>query len=228
VDPLVEKYYSYSPYGYVANNPLRFLDPNGKEIINIDGGVRFTGVDAQIAFSAFKRESESKSNFSIHFVFESITPNIYKHTLNSFRKGQPQVLHYDPDKTRQNKRREEARKNYPSRGKEGLQRDEYPYASTYEGGEGANIAYVPSKENRTQGRDLSIMYRTLNDEDPFLVFPVPKTRERDLEPVVKPKTVSGVNQQVPVLPVMPLPTIPVAPVITPVPLPVIEPILIIP
>jgi RHS repeat-associated protein len=29
VDPLAEKYYSMSPYNYVANNPLKYIDPNG-------------------------------------------------------------------------------------------------------------------------------------------------------------------------------------------------------
>jgi len=30
VDPMAEKYYSISPYAYVANNPVKYIDPDGK------------------------------------------------------------------------------------------------------------------------------------------------------------------------------------------------------
>ena len=29
-DPLAEKYYNISPYAYCANNPVNFVDPDGK------------------------------------------------------------------------------------------------------------------------------------------------------------------------------------------------------
>lgn len=33
VDPLCEKYYSISPYAYCANNPIRYVDPDGEKIV---------------------------------------------------------------------------------------------------------------------------------------------------------------------------------------------------
>ena len=34
VDPLAEKYYPISPYAYVANNPIMYVDHDGREIVN--------------------------------------------------------------------------------------------------------------------------------------------------------------------------------------------------
>ena len=32
LDPMADKYYSLSPYSYCANNPIKYIDPDGKEI----------------------------------------------------------------------------------------------------------------------------------------------------------------------------------------------------
>jgi hypothetical protein len=39
VDPLADKYFSWTLYNYVANNPIKLIDPNGKEWIDAKGNL---------------------------------------------------------------------------------------------------------------------------------------------------------------------------------------------
>ena len=66
VDPLSDKYPNLTPYAYCANNPVRFVDPDGKIIHNTKGNIVYaTNGDRGI----FEHPSGSKATLEIGYVF---------------------------------------------------------------------------------------------------------------------------------------------------------------
>ncbi|MCC5943521.1 MAG: hypothetical protein JJT94_01195, partial [Bernardetiaceae bacterium] len=66
VDALASKYFSLSPFAHVANNPLIFIDPDGREIFTSGNSTTYTGADA-VNFVASMQAEMGGSSFGLGF-----------------------------------------------------------------------------------------------------------------------------------------------------------------
>ena len=85
-------------------------------------------------------------------------------------------LTYDSNVSNRNTRRKASLKDSGLAPKIGYDRDEFPYATTMEGGKGAAVNYVPLIENRSHGGYLGafIRFSHLKTGDIIQVVLVPK------------------------------------------------------
>ena len=58
VDPLAEKYYSYSPYAFCNNNPVNFVDPDGEDVWEINSNGIITWVEGSDEHRLYYIDSE--------------------------------------------------------------------------------------------------------------------------------------------------------------------------
>ncbi|SFG78361.1 RHS repeat-associated core domain-containing protein [Prevotella sp. KH2C16] len=72
VDPLVEKYHGISPYAYCLNNPIRYVDPDGK-IVVIDKNSTKEFIDAVYLAINFLREKGCGEFYEVL----NASPNVY-------------------------------------------------------------------------------------------------------------------------------------------------------
>ena len=66
IDPMCEKYYDVSPYAYCANNPVRYIDPDGREKLHF-----LTFKDKEISdFSEYEQNTPGVINIWLHGVYK--------------------------------------------------------------------------------------------------------------------------------------------------------------
>ncbi len=103
-------------------------------------------------------------NLPMYVISAQQTPTIANHVYRAMQSGRPWKLTYigaDNDSL-QRRNHDQACKDIESPRPTGYQCDEYPFASTYQGGAGASASLVPKLENRRQGGQLSDFYQRYN------------------------------------------------------------------
>lgn len=54
LDAMAESYYDMSPYNYVLNNPLKFIDPDGNIVTDSSGNIVVTSTGVEITGAPIK------------------------------------------------------------------------------------------------------------------------------------------------------------------------------
>ncbi len=214
LDPVVKEH--ESPYATFANNPIWFVDPNGADSAKLNGkdywkiehgddygtiskrtGVSIENLIKWNTQDPLKLESGTllnlQNNGNVHFVYEEKTPNIYLNTLNGLAHNPSWAnLNYlYPYGTAEN-RKNRAANCPPGSCGPGTSCDEFPFASTQQGGAGAVSMCVPTREQHVQGGQLSGLYRKMNLGESFVVITVPDDSKKQprrypmLDPAWKP------------------------------------------
>jgi RHS repeat-associated protein len=81
IDPMSDKYASWSPYQYVLNNPIKFVDPDGKDVdvVRIDARGRVQPVRSGLAMKIARsipegkrimEEAENNENVKVYIAFQ--------------------------------------------------------------------------------------------------------------------------------------------------------------
>lgn len=91
--------------------------------------------------------------------FRVIIPNVGQHIIDAQNAGYPAVLTRITNKSQIRRNRREACRNFVPSPPLLTSCDEYPFASTQQGGAGASIRAVPLTEQAIQGGHISVFYR---------------------------------------------------------------------
>lgn len=76
MDPLAEKYYSWSPYAYCMNNPLRFIDPTGEFVLE-------SYTDEQLSEMGLTRDDLSRFTTIVTNISNIVDDNVLDAIINT-------------------------------------------------------------------------------------------------------------------------------------------------
>jgi RHS repeat-associated protein len=117
--------------------------------------------------------SAQHPDWPVNYVHYSTTPLIAAHVALALDMGYPDALNYLGPYNPLTRRNRQAACGSSKYGNIGMSCDEYPFASTAQGGAGASTAPVSIGEQRTQAGELSSFYRNLGPGEKFCVEVVP-------------------------------------------------------
>ncbi|WP_210429395.1 RHS repeat-associated core domain-containing protein [Paenibacillus dendritiformis] len=151
-------------YAYVGNNPIKYVDPSGyscEEKGNVYGkGDKKEGPYEETKNPVFTISKEMYPNHA--GMLENAQNN--GHSLENLQRGAGTRA---AKKNRYEAQKQIRKEQGPP--PKGYDYDEFPYASTKQGGAGSHVEPVPSAENQAAGRDLGQFYRKhgLKENDYF-------------------------------------------------------------
>lgn len=87
IDPHCEKYYSITPYAYCFNNPVRFIDPDGRDVWELqpDGTVKWIEKSEEHTMYALNEDGErtgASITISNRSIFDQLTETKNKNDYN--------------------------------------------------------------------------------------------------------------------------------------------------
>ena len=88
VDPMADKYPSVSPYNYCAWNPVKLVDPDGRDVWSVDenGNIKKTGIDGGEMKQTINYANGKTATFSGKH-YQSILTDLSKSEVFSVEKG---------------------------------------------------------------------------------------------------------------------------------------------
>ncbi len=117
-----------------------------------------------------KKSGQTEDSIPVLEVFETKTPHIVTNIEDAQKTGYPSELTRIQGRSRIRKHRRDALRGKKAPSSD-MSLDEYPFASTEEGGKGAQVKPVPRKEQNIQGGEISGFYKKhdIKDGDRFKV-----------------------------------------------------------